>query len=290
MSKPLTFTRPTILLLGTGRSGTTWLAGLLASPFRYRLLFEPFMPHQVPGSACIADRYYEPDQIPVAVGQFCHRALDDRINSNWIAQSSNRKYRMHRWRFWPKVRICKDIRSNLFIPAYRTLFGPSLPIVVLMRHPGAVVESFLRVKFPWATDISQLRQQTAFAERFDLPLAGLQRFDHTDATKIAIRWVLENGYLLQHAAQFGVHLLFYEDLIADPVPTIHSLCDQIGIQPVENLSELVSQPSYTTHAQSPLYDTNRVITDSWQKRLTAENLQAIQAVLDTAQIRYPRPL
>jgi hypothetical protein len=254
------------------------------------LLFEPFMPHQVPGADCIADRYYEPERVPSAVAHFCHRALDDCIDSNWIAQSSNRKYRMHRWRFWPKVRICKDIRSNLFIPAYRALFGSTLPIVVLMRHPGAVIESFLRVKFPWAADLSQLLQQTAFAERYHLPLAALQRCNHSDVEKVTVRWVLENGYLLQHGAALGVHLLFYEDLLASPVTTIHALCTRIGIEPVEKLPQLTSQPSYTTHAHSPLHAEGRPVTASWQTRLTAAERQAIQTVLDIAQIHYPRPL
>lgn len=280
-----TLNRPTILLLGTGRSGTTWLASLLARPFRYRLLFEPFMAHQVPGADSIADIYYQPDDIPDHVASFCFKALNDEINSKWIAQGSNRKFRMHRWRFWPKVRICKDIRSNLFIPAYRAIFGFDLPIIVLMRHPGAVVESFLRVKFPWAFDVSRLLQQGAFQEMYGIPLKKLQAVAGSDVEKLMVRWVVENGYLLANADHLKIHIVYYEDLRVNPVNQIKRICRKVGIDVVDNLAELVSKPSYTTHPQSAIYNFSK---PHWSEMLPAGAINSIWRVLDIAEVEYPR--
>lgn len=279
--------RPTILLLGTGRSGTTWLAGLLAKPFRYRLLFEPFMPHHVPNAEYIADCYYGPDNIPVSVKEFCCRALNDEIDSAWIAQSSNRKFNMHRWRFWPKVRICKDIRSNLFVPSYKSIFGDELPIVVLMRHPGAVVESFLRVRFPWAFDISQLLQQESFAQIYNIPLSSLRTYTDSDVGKIMVRWVMENVYLLENADDLGISIVFYEDLVTNPAQVVETLCVRLDIECATNLSKLVNEASYTTHPRSPLHSGHYRTISSWKERLSAENIQTITQILDIAQVHYP---
>ncbi len=38
----------TILVAGTGRSGTTWLADIISEQFKSRLMFEPFHPVLVP--------------------------------------------------------------------------------------------------------------------------------------------------------------------------------------------------------------------------------------------------
>ena len=119
--------------------------------------------------------------------------------------------------------------SNLFVPAYRTVFGPDLPIVVLMRHPGAVVESFLRVKFPWAFDVDGLLQHSAFQEAFSVPLDRLKSYAGTSLGRLAVRWVVENAYLLKHSSQWGVHLLFYEDVIAEPATKIRALCQRLCV-------------------------------------------------------------
>lgn len=39
--------RRTVLIAGTGRSGTTWLSGLVNHDRRYRDVFEPFNPGKV---------------------------------------------------------------------------------------------------------------------------------------------------------------------------------------------------------------------------------------------------
>ncbi|MCP3958355.1 MAG: sulfotransferase [bacterium] len=280
--------RKTVLVLGTGRSGTTWLAGLLSGAFRYRLLFEPFHPVKVPGAEVIADRYYEPDAIPKEARDFCVRALDDRIASDWIACCSNRRLRMHRWRFWPRARVCKSVRSNLFLPAYREIFGDGLPIVVLVRHPGAVVESFLRVRFPWGSDLSVLleaSQRELLEDRYGLPLARLARLAQSRAGAITLRWIVENAWLLANGREHGVHLELYEELVEHP-DRVAALCRRLDIQPPPDLDSRSRRLAWTTHSQSPLRTDSRS-ADGWRDRLAAEDAAHIDAMLDLAEIAYP---
>lgn len=279
--------KKTVLLMGSARSGTTWLAGLLASPFRYRLLFEPFHPGHVLGGELVADHYYDPNHIPIHVASFINNAFEDRINSDWIAQGSNRRLGMHRWRFWPVVRIIKLIRGNLLIPAIRQLYGRDLPIVVIMRHPGAVVASMLRVKFPWAFDLSTLVSQDAFAAKYAIPYSLLTSQALDPVSQITVRWLIENLYLFSEAQTLGVRMIFYEDLVADPINKIKDLCFQLGIDPCDQLEEKVHKLSSTTHPRSPLR-ASLPSTSSWRNSLQESDIQKVEKILDSVGFVYPR--
>ena len=276
----------TILLLGSGRSGTSWLCDLLASPFRYRLLFEPFHTAHVPDSELAADRYYSPDSVPPPAARFIHRALNDEINSPWIAQSSNRRFNMHRWRFWPKVNIVKEVRANLLIPALRALFGPDLPILVLIRHPGAVVESFLRVEFPWSFDVSTLMAQDGLQRDYGVPIDRLRPYITNLAGQLAVRWVIENSYLLRCAATLDLDIIFYEDLVQDRVGYVRHLCTRYKLHEPPNLEENARRLSGTTHKRSPWYE--GAGASGWRQRLSPNDIEQIEAVLEAAGVNYPK--
>lgn len=275
----------TILLLGTGRSGTTWLASLLSLPFRYRLLFEPFQPHRVAGMERIADCYYRPSNIPSQVSDRCYQAINDEIDSNWIAQSSSRRFRMHRWRFWPRVRICKDVRTNLFVPTYRTIFGHALPILAVIRRPESVVESFLRVKFPWAFDIDQLLAQADFQSDYGIPLDKLARYRESEVGRLMVRWVIENAYLLQNYQELGVKIIYYEDYKQDPVSKIRRLCKELNIQASNKLEDEAYKPSYTTHPRSPLRNASE--PEKRQSKFSLEDQAVIDEIKQVVNINYP---
>ena len=279
--------KKTILIFSTARSGSTWLAGLLASPFRYRLLFEPFHPENVPGASLVADHYFHPDAIPEEAGKFIHSALTDQIECDWIAQSSNRRLNMHRWRWWPKVCIIKCIRGNLLIPVLRNLYNNQLPIIVLVRHPGAVVESMLRVNFPWTYDLSTLFEQDQFFETYNLPVDLFLQNIHDPVGQLTTRWLIENLYLFNHADQLGIKLLFYEDLIRDPVGQVTQLCEEFELKVYDKLDEKVNKPSYTTHPRSPVKK-GEIKANSWQTRMKASDVEKIEKILDSVGFKYPR--
>lgn len=273
--------------MGSGRSGTTWFASLLASPFRYRLLFEPFHPGHVPGAEMIADHYFWPNEMPLEVIRFIDNALNDRINSKWIAQHSNRRFNMHRWRLWPKARIIKIIRGNLLIPALRSLYGKKLPIIHLVRHPAAVVDSFLRVKFPWGFDLSTLSAQKVFAADYRIPLDLLIEQAIDPVSIITVRWLIENLYLFTYAKELGVKTIYYEDVINNPVESITRLCAETGLEVYEDLARKAENPSATTHPRSQIRKGEKN-THSWQNNLPQESIARIEAILKSVDFEYPR--
>ncbi len=208
--------------------------------------------------------------------RLCFAALNDEIDSDWIAQGSNRRWRMHRWKFWPRARVCKSIRTNLLIPAYREMFGPDLPIIAVVRRPEAVVESFLRVGFPWATDIDVLLGQTEPIRRWQLPVDQLGALAGTLVGALSIRWMIENLALLRGPSVDGVHLVRYETLRDNPAETIRALCSRTGLQQADDLESRIHRLSHTTHPRSPLHCAG----DASARLLDAEDSRTVRQVLE----------
>ena len=129
----------TVILAGMARSGSTFLANLVNCNGDYRILFEPFR-HDVEPMAkafvfpsciepgCEDARYLEPAE----------HILRGRIHSDWVDRENAS--------IFPKKRLIKDIRINFFLKWLKQHF-PAVKIILLFRHPCAVVESWMRKGF-----------------------------------------------------------------------------------------------------------------------------------------------
>lgn len=272
--------RPTVCLHGSARSGTTWLAQLLARPFRHRLLFEPFHPDAVPEASIVADRWVDPETIPDDVATLCFRALDDRVENRYVQMHTSHRFGMHRRRWWPKLRVVKDVRTNLLVPALRALFGPSLPIVLLVRHPGAVVESLLRKGFSFGPQVDHLLAQETLADVYGLPLDDLARLATSEAKRIAVRWLIENRPLLDHASALGLHVVRFEALAADPDgQALRLLFTTLGIAAPAALGTDARRGSATAD-QGLERPGATAWTDGWRQRLDPRIASDVEHVLE----------
>lgn len=231
------------VIAGSGRSGTTWVLDALAVPNGLRTIFEPLHPACVPGAAPFAHRYVaEGDEAP-DLGSFFDGVLDGRARGIWIdyrVRSDRlrprlqtlasigeaklwaarvRKVQRNRRRFRPQRSapvIVKLIRGNLLI-GWLARNRP-VRIALIVRHPGAVFESKQRMAGddwdPLAAVRPYLEQprllETLDCERFAAGLASAAPMtQHTAA------WCFENALPLRHARDWGVHVVYYEQLVTD---------------------------------------------------------------------------
>lgn len=141
----------TVLLAGTGRSGTTWVSNILLAGGGGRYLFEPFHSRRV--SACSGFRYRQylsPDAEEPELGLVADQILRGAIRDPWIDQL-NRTV-LAKWR------LAKDIRANLMLGWLARLF-PAVRVVVVVRHPAPVALS--KLALDWGTPVDELVQQDA---------------------------------------------------------------------------------------------------------------------------------
>ncbi|MCK4794003.1 MAG: sulfotransferase [Desulfobacteraceae bacterium] len=195
-----------ILVFGSGRGGTTWLADAISQAFAYRLIFEPFW-----------HLHIEVDGIR---DFFHHRyiSIEDNSYNNHIKYVMSGKYKNMRtnmnYRYGPyRGRVIKDICANLFMEKILQIF-PQAPIVFVIRHPCAVVLSRLRkgrwsAHWGWHAHLFNNQKdliKAYFNNKKFIPRDELE--DH------AITYCYEN-YLPLLIRNENIYFVYYEKLVLD---------------------------------------------------------------------------
>src|SRR5690554_2517705 len=102
-----------IVIVGSARSGTSWLSEVIARQFRYRMLFEPEHEFNTEKGKIICDQWLNKQNDSLEAHKYLIKVFQNRVDSDWIGQISNRKYKMHLWPFIPEKYIIKFVRANL---------------------------------------------------------------------------------------------------------------------------------------------------------------------------------
>lgn len=195
----------TILVCGSGRSGTTWLGDVVAACTDSRLLFEPFLLDENKDlqlaskrKVCISARveyplYKAPWEVQDArFRRVLRRIIFGYYSGGWVNQDA-RSGIFYR-------RVIKEIRANLIL-GYIARLWPSLRIIYLVRSPFHVVDSMLSKeqknwRFSW--EPKDILGQPALISLF--PSAFCQKIEKimTLPEQLMMRWCVENFVALQH--------------------------------------------------------------------------------------------
>lgn len=178
------------------RSGSTWVAEVLAATPGTRLVYEP---------ANVPDRLFigeEAARTPLPTGpgpqlDAVERALHGRVRGAWVDQLATGHV--------VQRRVVKDVRAIglLDLVAAR---HPMTPIIVLLRHPLSVATS--------AVDLG-------WTPRPELP-RDEQLLDEVR------RWATMHATALQAPAASRAMVVTYEHLVLAPEPTFHRIVEHLA--------------------------------------------------------------
>jgi hypothetical protein len=236
---------------GSARSGTSWLAEIIAQQFRYRLLFEPEHEFQTKKGYLICDKLITKSNISKEQENYFVQIFKNKVDCDWIAQISNRKFKMHLWPFLPKMYIIKFVRGNLSTPFINSFF--KIPVLFIIRNPYDVIASQARVKFPWLYDLNHFKNQVklnAFLEKeYDFFWSDLEKY--TDHQVLTIRWCIENKVIfdLHDITNSSFRILEYEDL-KNNLDLFLNISSEFNLKPLDDISKVYSKPSSKTHPKS----------------------------------------
>ena len=205
--------RNSVFLAGSGRSGTTWVAGIINHRNDYRLVFEPFHPGRV--DLCDTFRrkqYLRPDDRREEYLGPAREILTGRIRHSWTDRFNTK--------FVARRRLIKDIRANLLLGWMRANF-PGAPIILLLRHPCAVAAS--RLALGWRDNLSETMEQEELVEDFLLPVEDEIRAARDAFERHVFSWCIENYVPLRQFGQGEIHLAFYENFLSCPEDEIRRL-------------------------------------------------------------------
>ena len=265
-----------IIIAGSARSGTSWLAEIIALQFRYRLLFEPEHEYQTQEGHLICDKFITEGILQNEQEEYFKKIFKNKIDSDWIAQISNRKLKMHLWPVVPKKYVIKFVRCNLSAHFMSSYF--EIPLLFITRNPYDVILSQNRVKFNWLYNLNHFKHQKPITEVLESKynFSWDEADGYSEIETLSLRWCIENKVVfdLHEADNSNLKIVKYEDLKSD-INLFYDLCKTYDLKPLSNLEELYSRPSSKTHPESNIKSGSKNV-----QNVDADSFEIIKKTLD----------
>jgi len=262
-----------ILLAGSGRSGTTWLSNLLAAMPSTQLIFEPLWPTNNPairkltgwndGEPRVRGYYLTPDKEHPEWDPLLQAVFSGRCRNYWTDK--------YRFTLTPKRFLIKEIRANMMMGYIYRKLRPR--IVYLVRHPCSVIVSRLTMPVPWAASVQDLLRQEELVEDHLRPwLKEIER-EKSLVGAHAVWWAVENRIAQGQLAAVPHIRVFFEELAASPDLIKTQIYAHFNSQPPPDKFERVfSSPSGLSHR--PYRDVSERLS-LWKGFLSQDDQRAI---------------
>lgn len=295
------------VITGSGRSGTTWILDALAAANNMRTVFEPMktVTRRVPSyENAYLPRGHSADDLEA----FLHQVFAGHFHSIWTdyrvlpERLSPFPPNVHSWgsfkglirRFETLIRnrqfyskqfgnpfiLVKFIRANLMIEWLQEKFNAK--VIFVMRHPGAVIESQLRL----GGDSWDPYKRLAYYQNSPLFMRDLgERYGTflekslTPAQANTLIWCIENQYPLERASPAGYAVFTYEQLMAQPQQQWARVCDALQLSATPD-DAVLNRPSQQASDAWKTQSTASSSESRWMKRLEKNESAQIQDLLD----------
>lgn len=272
--------RPVIWLVGEGRSGTTWVASLVNADGAWREMFEPLHPAR---NSAFADLPFLPYRRPSQEDP----SLQARLDRVFSGRMTGFRIDLTNQRLFYRGLVVKDVCATM-LARWAVRRFPDVRPVLLVRNPFAVAISKLDRKrrrgYLWAESMTVLTGQPELMadhlEPFRDLLERIEAQDDFILRQIAF-WAAVHYVVFRQFEPGQIHVLFYEDVEADPREALGPLLDFIGLGHAAALPDegRIAAPSIVSGA-GDIARRRRTGSDAWRRGLTDEQVSAGRSVLD----------
>ena len=266
-----------VLVVGSGRSGTSWLGQMVQAAGPYISVFEPLHPSHVPDAVPLWGRYLRPDNSYPPFERFFDRLVGGGGLTRWSDQENpgaGSRFHPAPWarRLLRPPRVIKMIRANLMFGWLRQRYH--LPAVYVVRHPAATIASWL--KLGWGGRLSHFSGQSDLLADH---LAGRDvRWQTTDPVEaLATRWAIENLVPVSQMRYQGWTVATYEELLADPRREVTRVLRELGLPFTQQVAVAIGRPSISTHGHSTTGPVAQRLS-RWQTELTRGQISTILGI------------
>lgn len=258
-------TRPPIVLIGHGRSGTTWIGATLARSGEVLYYHEPCNPDHWP------DAGFDTWFVHAESGAECaylERAYTGAVRGLLVPGSAWSRHDIPRRVFARPRVLIKDVTSVMAAGWVEQQYDAKM--VSVYRHPCAVALSEHERDVDAAgSRAALLGSRTMWVGRYAQYRGHLEEATEPFAIYGAI-WGLRNRVLLDAQEDSGDWVtLHYEELARDPVTGFEKLFEQLDMAWTDEIGRFVSETT-STH-QDGFYTTSRVSASRigrWESELT----------------------
>jgi hypothetical protein len=261
-----------LLISGSPRGGTTWLAESIAEIFdSRRLLWEPLQSGNIANSSLALSKrpYLDEDDVSPEVRSFFCDLLDAKLGNAHLYRLRNRPSNLFNALSSDKL-IIKFVRGNGVVGYLRRNFDIPKPVVVI-RHPCAVVASQLHMG-NWQDHphidpgLLKLYPELERYNDFRLPLVE----------RLAVTWVCD--VLAAKRNSEDLQLVYYENIVKNGSDEIWPILQNWGLSSrPQNIDEILNKGSSTTHTWSSL-GTAEGKLGRWRREMNPDNVESILAI------------
>jgi hypothetical protein len=253
-----------ILVTGVPRSGTTWLARLLAASRRTSMPGrEPMNPRgRQFGLGGAIDAWVRRESFPAheaAVLRRCYAGREPRTFS---------RFGIRQWAAaLPTTRIViKDPFAVLSIAAVHEVTG-AVPVLVF-RHPAAVLASYRRMG--WTADVAEM-----------LALGGPKPTADGDLPAMAAMWSWCHEIALRDLDRIGAGLIVSHHAMTLGGADAHrTLCAQLSLEPLPSTLSLAAQPP-RERREGVLHDFGQSTDEieGWREQMSTEEIATMDELV-----------
>ena len=271
-----------IFVTGTHRSGTTWIAKMLAAPGLW-YIHEPFNPNKKAWPEAFS--YARSDQPCPKTDRLMHQILRGKLR--WALALKDADHPLMPLRLFPQpIRriMIKDPLACL-LTEYLTK-RHDLRTLVVFRHPCGFVSSVERLGWPTAGFLHDLLAQRDLVEDHLSPYVDIMR-RHSEADGVPAGAVLHavlNLVLWKTVQELRLRWCLFESLCRSPINEFEHLFRYFDLPYTEATRQRHqriclprSRPvdSYHPHA---VERNSQAMADSWKKQLTEGEVEKIRAI------------
>ena len=268
-----------IVITGSHRSGTTWLANMLGFANNTQIIDEPFNPeswqYSLDGYANFFYTYAPQLDEDLA------RSAYQKVLKNKTRFVYKRRNIM-RWLSFllKRLQIIKDPLSAMYIECFSNNFATD--VIIITRHPMAFINSLIRMgwNFPFNHFLKQEQLMQDFLYKFEDDI----RFATNQSLLIqgAVCWKCVYYVLNEYSNRNNYTLVRHEDLSTNPVGDFKNLYKKFNLPWTEEVKQKINSytsPDNPTRAKGE--KTHQMKRDSaslafsWKDKFNRESIETV---------------
>jgi hypothetical protein len=273
-----------VTIVASKRTGSTWVQELMSGGSGVCPIFEPLEGDVLARRLSRGpEDVIAPDEVVPDLEAFLARAMAGAHVTRWAMRLASVPRLLRADRFVVKhVQLCRA--TGWLERAF-----PETPMVLVVRHPCAVVQSMLTVRWSGSSAAEILAKRPEPATR-----RAVEILDGRDspAEVFAALWAAELGAMLGETDPHRTSLVAYERVVDDPAGALGPLMERLRLPRPPDLVARSNVPSATTHKSSVVRASGDRVS-GWLDRLDVGDRSAVLAVVRDAGITGygpdPRP-
>lgn len=266
----------TIVLSGTGRGGTTWLAQLMTAVPGSLILWEQL--HSSTNPASLEFGFGVPRYLPVEFsGVKETEYIEFLLKGGELGTGLRSQLYFNPWNVvFFKRYIHKFVNANMLLPWMTRRFG--IKTIYLVRHPCAVVSSQIRHSYGAWNDHSKSKcfHEVLFS-RYPHLAEVYSRIESREEC-LAFDWAIQNYVPFKEG--FNGITIFYEDLVDHPEQELGRIFDFLEMQVPGGVKRKIRRPSKTAYKDSNNLQNGKADLAGWHKKLQPAQIDAILDVVN----------